>query len=89
MIRFNEIEMTEEQSQSIDVNPNQKKNNYLHDANLLREKHRDLRDNFDRLERIAAKGPKSQDFIEPKVQSLWRIAVGSNFSADELASLKV
>lgn len=66
-----------------------KQNDYLNDANLLRVKHRDIRDNYDRLDRIAAKGPNSRDFIEPKVQSLWRIATHSNFSTDELASLKV
>ena len=53
------------------------------------EKHRDIRDNFDRLERIASKGPNSQDFVEPKVQGLWRVALSSGFSADELNSLKL
>lgn len=66
-----------------------KRNAYLDDANLLRDKHRDLRDNFDRLERIAAKAPNSEEFIEPKVQSLWRVASAGNFSVDELASLRV
>lgn len=55
----------------------------------FRNHHRDLKDSYDRLNRIASKGPKNQDFVEPKVQGLWRIAVESNFSADELASLKV
>lgn len=55
----------------------------------MRDKHRNIRDNFDRLERISAKGPNSQDFIEPKVQGLWRVASASDFSPDELASLKV
>ncbi|KAE8749454.1 hypothetical protein FOCC_FOCC003720, partial [Frankliniella occidentalis] len=53
-----------------------------------RDHHRGIKDSYDRLNRIAAKGPKSQDFVEPKVQGLWRMAVESNFSADELASLK-
>lgn len=57
-------------------------------ANLLRTHHRDIKDSYDRLNRIATKGPKSQDFIEPKVQGLWRMAVDANFSPDELASLK-
>lgn len=61
----------------------------MDEANLLRDKHRDLRDNFDRLERIAARAPNSEDFIEPKVQSLWRVASAGNFSVDELASLRV
>lgn len=55
----------------------------------FRTHHRDLKDSYDRLNRIASKGPKSQDFVEPKVQGLWKIALASNFSADELASLKV
>lgn len=89
LIKFNEIELAEEPANEADIKPNTKHNNYLNEVNLLREKHRDLRDNYDRLERIAAKGPKNQEFIEPKVQSLWRIAAQSNFTFNELASLKV
>jgi len=84
---FNEIEA--EESNDVEVNPNDKNNNYLNDANLLRAKHQEIRDNYDRLERVAARGPNSQDFIEPKVQGLWKMAASSNFSATELASLKV
>lgn len=84
-----EEEKIEATAQTVDVKPGDKNNAYLNDANLLRLKHRDLRDNFDRLERVAVKGPNSQEFIEPKVQGLWRIASASNFSTDELASLKV
>lgn len=58
-------------------------------AQLLREKHRDLKDSIDRLERITAKGPNSQEFVEPKVQGLWRIAVASDFTDEELQSLKI
>lgn len=58
-------------------------------TNQLRAQHREIKDNMDRLERIASKGPNSTDFVEPKVQGLWRIALESNFSADELSSLKV
>ncbi|XP_055586555.1 alpha-2-macroglobulin receptor-associated protein [Uranotaenia lowii] len=93
--KFNEIGNAEDEDgeESNDIQAQQrginKQNAYLHKSNQLREKHRDIRDNFDRLERIAAKGPNSQDFVEPKVQGLWRVALASNFSADELASLKV
>ena len=62
---------------------------YLHQTNLIREKHRGLRDGYDKLQRITAKGPNNKEFIEPKVQGLWRIAVAANFTVDELASLKV
>lgn len=61
---------------------------YTNNINLLRDHHRGIRDNFERLERLAAKGPNSQDFIEPKVQGLWRIALANNFTEDELSSIK-
>uniref|UniRef100_A0A1L8DJH6 Putative alpha 2-macroglobulin receptor-associated protein n=1 Tax=Nyssomyia neivai TaxID=330878 RepID=A0A1L8DJH6_9DIPT len=82
--KFNEVGTAEELADS-----RGKKDEYFHAANDLRDKHRDIRDSFDRLERITAKGPNSQDFVEPKVQGLWRVAISSDFSADELASLKV
>lgn len=56
---------------------------------MLREKHRDLRDGYDRLYRLAVKGPNSKEFVEPKVQGLWRIALETNFTPDELESLRV
>uniref|UniRef100_A0A182SZY4 Alpha-2-macroglobulin RAP C-terminal domain-containing protein n=1 Tax=Anopheles maculatus TaxID=74869 RepID=A0A182SZY4_9DIPT len=88
--RYNEVDRAEEPDRSQPggggVN---KQHAYLHKSNQLREKHREIRDNFDRLDRIASKGPNSQDFVEPKVQGLWRVALASDFSADELASLKV
>lgn len=62
---------------------------FIDKANLVRDKHRGLRDGLDRLQRITAKGPNNKEFIEPKVQGLWRMAAASNFTVDELASLKV
>lgn len=38
---------------------------------------------------LASKGPDSKEFVEPKVQGLWKIALESNFSPDELESLRV
>ena len=38
---------------------------------------------------ILWKGPNSQDFVEPKVQGLWKAALNNNFSTEELSSLKV
>lgn len=58
-------------------------------TNQLREKHRDLRDGYDRLNRLAAKGPNSKEFVEPKVQGLWKIALETDFTTDELESLRV
>lgn len=50
---------------------------------------RDVKSGYDRLERLAAQGPDSKEFIEPKVQGLWMLAVNGNFGQDELASLRV
>ncbi|XP_050070274.1 alpha-2-macroglobulin receptor-associated protein [Anopheles maculipalpis] len=90
--RYNEVDRAEEPDRSQPGGGGggaNKQHAYLHKSNQLREKHREIRDNFDRLDRIASKGPNSQDFVEPKVQGLWRVALASDFSADELASLKV
>jgi len=62
---------------------------YHHKANLLRDKHQDIRDGYDRLHRLAAKGPNSKEFIEPKVQGLWKLAMESDFGPSELESLRV
>lgn len=61
----------------------------LHIKCFQREKHRDIRDGYDRLHRLSAKGPKSNEFVEPKVQGLWKLATETNFTTDELESLKV
>lgn len=49
----------------------------------------DMRSSYDNLDRLTAQGPKHREFVEPKVQGLWRLAVKANFSSNELASLKV
>jgi len=49
----------------------------------------ELRNGFDRLDRLTAKGPNHKEFIEPKVQGLWKIALEAKFSPEELLSLKV
>jgi alpha-2-macroglobulin receptor-associated protein len=38
---------------------------------------------------LAAQGPDNKEFVEPKVQGLWKIAAKSNFSAQELESIRV
>ncbi|KYN05281.1 PREDICTED: alpha-2-macroglobulin receptor-associated protein [Cyphomyrmex costatus] len=81
---WNELEQQEESSNNI---PDQKIN-HMEKANLLREKHLDLRNGFDRLDRLTAKGPNHKEFIEPKVQGLWKIALEAKFSPEELSSLK-
>lgn len=61
---------------------------YMDNANKLREKHADLKDTYDNLERKTAQGRGRREFIEPKVIHLWNMAVESNFTASELATLK-
>lgn len=61
---------------------------YENNINLVREHHRGIKDHYDRLERLVSSGPHSQDFIEPKVQGLWRVAQASNFTDKELSSIK-
>lgn len=88
---FNEIADPNEENNSIyqDQKREDKHQEYISQTNQVREKHRELRDNADRLERMAARGSNDSDFVEPKVQGLWRIAQAGNFTAEELASIKV
>ncbi|KAH8236495.1 hypothetical protein KR026_003696 [Drosophila bipectinata] len=61
---------------------------FENDLNALRGHHTGIKDHYERLERLVSSGPHSQDFIEPKVQGLWRVAQSSNFTEKELASIK-
>ncbi|XP_055381321.1 alpha-2-macroglobulin receptor-associated protein [Condylostylus longicornis] len=65
-----------------------KHNDYSGNINKLRDTHREIKDHYERLERLTARGPNSQEFIEPKVQGLWRVAMASNFTEKELDSIK-
>lgn len=65
-----------------------KHNDYSNDVNKLRDSHREIKDHYERLERLTARGPNSQEFIEPKVEGLWRVAQASNFTTNELDSIK-
>ena len=49
----------------------------------------EIRNGFDRLDRLTAKGPNHKEFVEPKIQGLWRIVLQSEFSPEERSSLKV
>ncbi|KAJ8674115.1 hypothetical protein QAD02_005377 [Eretmocerus hayati] len=65
-----------------------RKNDYLSKANVLKEKEIDIKSGYDNLEGKALRGSSRREFVEPKVQGLWKLAVDAKFSADELASLK-
>lgn len=88
---FNEIVDPNEAGKDlyIDQKREDKHQEYISKANEVRDKHRELRDNADRLERMTARGSQHSDFVEPKVQGLWRLAQAGNFSAEELASIKI
>lgn len=65
-----------------------KKLNYVAKAKQLREKHIQLRNGYDRLDRLTAQGPNQKGFIDPQVQALWRVVLDTPFSPEERASLK-
>ncbi|XP_022919304.1 alpha-2-macroglobulin receptor-associated protein [Onthophagus taurus] len=77
--RFNTLELGEEPP----------KKDYLDKTNLVRDKHTELKQGYDRLQLLAYKGPNSKEFIEPKVQELWKVALEANFTPYELESLRV
>lgn len=84
---FNEIDHKAEDN----INTAHLKNrNDIHTENVneLRDHHRSIKDSIDRLERAVSKGPNSKDFIEPRVQALWKDALNTNFSDEELQSLR-
>ncbi|KYN39588.1 Alpha-2-macroglobulin receptor-associated protein [Trachymyrmex septentrionalis] len=81
---WNELEEQEELLNNV---PDQKISQ-IEKADFLREKYLELRNGIDRLDRLTAKGPNYKEFIEPKVQGLWKTALEAKFSPEELASLK-
>ncbi|GLH07392.1 Alpha-2-macroglobulin receptor-associated protein [Gryllus bimaculatus] len=85
----NSIDNKLDRFNSLDVQEEIPSKDYSSQVNSLRDQHRDIRDGYDRLHRIAARGPNSKEFIEPKVEGLWRLAVKSNFTPSELESLRV
>lgn len=83
----NKMEYMNEIDQADETDPVTK--DYLSKVNKLRDKHRELRDDYDRLYRLAMSGPESREFVEPKVHGLWKVAVKANFTPDELESIRV
>lgn len=61
---------------------------YLDNANNLREKHRELKETYNNLKERVVEARTRRQFVEPKVQRLWTVAQESNFSDQELAALK-
>jgi len=57
-------------------------------VNDLRTKHRELKDGYDVLHKKVAGGRESQEFSEPRVANLWKLAKQGAFSPEELESLR-
>jgi len=55
---------------------------------VIREKHQKIKDSIDLLHKKTSLGPNSEDFSDPKVQGLWKIAMKADFTSDELNSLR-
>lgn len=87
-VSWNEIDTKEEEDASFKTNKNDEGLDRLEKATLLREKRLELRNGYDRLDKLAGKGPNHKQFVEPKVQGLWRIVLEADFSPEERASLK-
>ncbi|KAG8037709.1 hypothetical protein G9C98_005920 [Cotesia typhae] len=83
---WNEIDEKEEFDEDSNAIPTKK--DYVSKANLLREKHHQIKSGYDQLDKKTAEGPDHQEFVEPKVQGLWRIAKAAQFTKNELESLK-
>lgn len=66
----------------------QERRDYLDNANALREKHRDLKEAYNNLKQRMVVARQRRQFVEPKVQNLWKTAQESNFTEKELAALK-
>lgn len=66
----------------------QERQDYLDNANALREKHRDLKETYNNLKQRMVEARQRRQFVEPKVQNLWKTAQESNFTDEELAALK-
>lgn len=66
----------------------QERGEYLENANALREKHRDLKETYNNLKQRMVEARQRRQFVEPKVQKLWKTAQESNFTEKELAALK-
>ncbi|XP_050701934.1 alpha-2-macroglobulin receptor-associated protein-like [Eriocheir sinensis] len=56
-------------------------------TNTIKEKHRELKNNMDRLHKVTISGPDGKEFIEPKVSGLWKMAIRGDFTREELESL--
>lgn len=60
----------------------------IRDTNEVTRSAKDLKQNYERLHRLATNQPTENQFGEPKVAGLWRMALMSKFEPEELESLR-
>jgi len=60
----------------------------IRDTNEVLRVAKDLKQNYDRLHRLATNQPEENHFGEPKVAGLWRLALKAQFEPEELESLR-
>lgn len=60
----------------------------IRDTNEITRAAKDLKQNYDRLHRLATNQPVENQFGEPKVAGLWRLALTAKFEPTELESLR-
>lgn len=60
----------------------------IRDSNEVIRAAKDLKQNYDRLHRLATNQPIENHFAEPKVAGLWRLALAAKFDPEELESLR-
>lgn len=82
--KWNLLEEREEMTNELP----EKKLDHVEKARLLRDRHQEIQRGFDRLDKLTGEGPNHKDFVEPKVQGLWRMVLEGQFSPEERASLK-
>lgn len=66
-----------------------KKNDHFEKADMLRHIHQEVKQGYDRLHKLSLSGPTDLEFVEPKVQMLWKMATNGNFSESELESVRL
>jgi len=60
----------------------------IRDTNEFHRKAKDLKKDYDRLHRLATNQPMENEFLEPKVSGLWKLAQEAKFEPLELESLR-
>lgn len=55
---------------------------------MIQEKHKEVKNGYERLVKYVVEGPEKTEFEENRVQQLWNLAQKADFTPSELSSLK-